>query len=368
MSDALEGQELGGRKWLTIFSCPKGLRNPSVVNNEELALRSWLALDPPVDVILVAESQDNGVCDMASKYGVMCELLTSNDFSPGGTPLLSSVFDLAEDIAPQQSLMMYINSDIVLPASTHKVVTAAMRLVSDPLKALLTGQRTDCSTGLSYSNPLVLQENAKAVRSLLDNNITDANAIEDRFGDCVPHGKGGKDYFVFVSGLWARLGAPGMLAFSLGRPAFDDWMLRMAHHRGIAVDASPVLGALHLMHDYKHVDIQGPGNSRSVYKGIDRKHNIRLVRLSFRDLGIPVRDRSDLWGSLAELPHFRVCPTGSGCREYELARNSRHMFAKAGTRGSTFNSMGARRYSRLFGCVSRCRRAPSSKATLISTS
>jgi hypothetical protein len=149
-----------------------------------------------------------------------------------------------------------------------------------------------------------------------------------------------------------------MLPFALGRPAFDDWMLRMAHHRGVAIDASPVLGALHLMHDYKHVEVQGPGNSRSVYKGVDRRHNIKLMRLSFRDLEIPVRDRSDMWGSLAELPHFRICPTGRGCQELEMSLNTQHMFARAGTRGCTLNSMGPRRYSRLFGCRGRCWRAP----------
>lgn len=340
-------------RWLTMFSCPKGLKNPVVLQNEELALRSWLAFHPPVEIVLIAEQAGNGVPELAARYGVRYEVLQDTDFSPSGTPLLSSVFQVAEHIAPKDGLMMYINADIVLPANAPAVIKSVLKRVREPEKLLMTGQRTDCSSGLNYEDQDVMKRNRMLVRYMLLKNITDAGVIENYFGHCVPHGNGGKDYFVYKRGLWERLGSP-MLSFALGRPAFDDWMLLMAHHFGIALDASPVLGALHLQHDYKHVESVGSGSRLAIFKGADRRYNMQLMRMSFRNLGVKIRNRTELWGSLMWLPHFRVCPAGNSCRGFRLEKAQRDKFAQRGKLGATVHSMGVKQYSMLFACSARC--------------
>jgi hypothetical protein len=61
--------------------------------------------------------------------------------------------------------------------------------------------------------------------------------------------------------------------FAVGRLWFDQWLIKSARQRGIAVvDASPMAPVLHQNHDYNHVS----GGEERVWRGAEAAENFRL--------------------------------------------------------------------------------------------
>ena len=120
---------------LTIFSAPKPFTNPHIRTIQRNAIQSWKALGPDVQVILIG--QEEGMAETAAEFGVMH--LPDVRRNPSGTPLVSSIFDLARQ-ACDSPLLAYINADIlVLP----DFLESARQAASLQSEFLLVGQRWD---------------------------------------------------------------------------------------------------------------------------------------------------------------------------------------------------------------------------------
>ena len=94
---------------LTIFSAPKPFTNPHIATIQRNAIRSWVELGSEVEVFLVGE--EAGLAEAAAELGV--RYLPNVRRNAEGTPLVSSIFDLARQNS-NSPLLAYVNADIIL--------------------------------------------------------------------------------------------------------------------------------------------------------------------------------------------------------------------------------------------------------------
>jgi hypothetical protein len=229
---------------LTIFSAPKPFTNPHIRTIQRNAIQSWKALGPDVQVILIG--QEEGMAETAAEFGVMH--LPEVRRNSSGTPLVSSIFELARQ-ACGSPLLAYINADIlVLP----DFLESARQAASLKLEFLLVGQRWD----LDVRTPLDFD------RGWLARLQTDLSA-RGRL-----HTRGGSDYFIFPRTCFQVI--PD---FAIGRAGWDNWMIYEARRRGWAcVDATRSIQIIHQDHDYSHLP-QGQAH----YRLPETFDNIRLA-------------------------------------------------------------------------------------------
>ena len=93
---------------LTLFSAPKPFTNPHIAMIQRNAIRSWTLL-PDVEVILLGE--EIGLAEAAKELGVKHLLNVARNES--GTPLISSMFQLARENSNSE-LLCIINADMIL--------------------------------------------------------------------------------------------------------------------------------------------------------------------------------------------------------------------------------------------------------------
>lgn len=159
---------------LTIFSTPKPFRgNIAIIQTN--AIRSWLSLRPACEIILFGN--DEGTAEISSGLGIKhIPDVARNEY---GTPLVSSMFSIAQDVA-SHDLMSYINADIILMSD----FLPAIRQVRKQL-FLLVGRRWDIN-----------------LNDTVDfNNAAWEEHLRARLGETgILHGKSGIDYFVFPAG------------------------------------------------------------------------------------------------------------------------------------------------------------------------
>lgn len=223
---------------LTVFSIPKGFVDPHISLIQRNAIRSWVALGPEVEVLVMGD--DPGVAEVAGEEGaVHIGEIATNEF---GTPLLDRAFALAAERGTGERVC-YANGDIVL---LEDFLAAVRRLPPGP--SLGIGQRWDCdiTEPLSFERPP--GELAAWVRT---------------YGR-LDLGRG-SDYFVFP-----RTTDFGIPAFAVGRPGWDNWMMGRTLELGYPlIDMTAVTTVVHQNHDYGHVagrtgtDWEGPEADRN---------------------------------------------------------------------------------------------------------
>jgi hypothetical protein len=228
---------------LTIFSIPKSFRGP-VETIQINAIRSWLRLGSGCEVILFGD--DEGTAEIAREYGIYhVPDVKRNEY---GTPLLSSVFEIAQRIAKNR-LMCYINADIILFSDLLPAVSRVKRE-----QFMLTGQRWDVDIPgfIEFDNP----------RWELD-----LKALVTRCGKL--HAPTGMDYFVFPSGLYRDI--PPL---AIGRGGWDNWLVYRARASKVPViDATGAITAIHQNHDYSHY----ADGKKSIWDSPERKKNTELM-------------------------------------------------------------------------------------------
>jgi hypothetical protein len=232
--------------FLTIFSAPKAFSNPHIATIQRNAIQSWVHVGDEVEVCLVG--REDGMAEVASEYGV--PLLEDVRRNASGTPLVSSIFELARQ-ASSSPYLVYVNGDILLLPNilqaTHQIASA----LSAEQSFLLIGQRWDLD-----------------VKELLEF----SHGWERRLQQCVSengqlHAPAGSDYFVFP-----RYAFSEMPDFAIGRAGWDNWMIYHALKRGWPViDGTPSLMVIHQSHDYSHL----PGG-RPHYNLAESQHNMEI--------------------------------------------------------------------------------------------
>jgi hypothetical protein len=229
---------------LTIFSAPKPFTNPHIATIQRNAIQSWMELGSEVEVILVGE--EVGLAEVAAELGV--RHLPDVRRNAEGTPMVSSIFDLARQNS-SSPLLAYVNADILLLPdflhSTKQVAQAARTF-------LVVGQRWD----------LDVRERMEFSAGWQDRLLQDVKNRARR------HVATGSDYFIFPRSCFAD-----MPDFAIGRAGWDNWMIYAARRKGWAcVDASDAVQIVHQDHDYSHL----PGNQPH-YKLPETFENIRLA-------------------------------------------------------------------------------------------
>jgi hypothetical protein len=211
--------------FLTIFSAPKPFTDPHISIIQKNAIRSWQNIGEDVDVLLIGDEE--GMAEVAVDLGV--RYLPDVECNEMGTPLVSSIFDLARADTPAP-VLAYINADILVMSDFLE----AARLVASQVKDFLViGQRWDldvCSE-LDYDPgwEARLRDNVKINGSL--------------------HPPAGSDYFIFTRHLFID-----MPKFAIGRAGWDNWAIYHGVSLGWSViTATESIMIVHQNHDYAHL-------------------------------------------------------------------------------------------------------------------
>lgn len=229
---------------LTLFTAPKPFTNPHIALIQRNALRSWLALGDDVQVMVIGEEE--GLGETARELSVLHLPQVARNES--GTPLVSSIFDLARQHS-DSPLLAYVNADIIL---LPDLVTGARHVMEQCDKFLMVGQRwdlcqeTELDTAQGWDEHLLTQLRTTGKR----------------------HPRGGSDYF-----LYPRTCFEHIPAFAIGRAGWDNWMIYEARQHGWdVVDTSSAVNIVHQDHDYSHLP-----NGQPHYRLPETRVNVKLA-------------------------------------------------------------------------------------------
>ena len=228
---------------ITLFTAPKPFTDRHIAIIQHNAIKSWTLL-PDVDIILLGD--EDGLEEKAEEFGVMH--FSSVARSEGGTPLISSMFQLARENS-ESDLLCIINADILL---TSDFVEAAQQAVQLKEKFVLLSQRWD----LDVTNPMFFSEGwTERLRE----------DVEKR-GQL--HRPAGSDFFLFPTPCYTEVPE-----FTIGRAGWDNWMIYKARQeKWPVIDCTPSVMIVHQNHDYRHL----PGG-KSHYSHPETDENVRLA-------------------------------------------------------------------------------------------
>lgn len=228
---------------LTIFSTPK----PFIGNIKTIqtnAIRSWAELHPHCEIILFGD--ENGTAEIAAELGI--KQVTAMERNEYGTPLISSMFKIAQEMADNE-LLCYVNADIILMSD---FIPAIGQVRISPF--LMVGQRWDIDLNETLDFQKADWETRLKIRVETEGML---------------HGVTGIDYFVFPGGLYEN-----MPPLAVGRPGWDNWLIYHTRLRKIPViDATAMIKAVHQNHG--HADY--PGGDKGFWEGPEAKRNMELA-------------------------------------------------------------------------------------------
>lgn len=251
--------------YLTIFSAPKPFVDSHIATIQRNAIQSWLHLGPEVQVLLVG--QETGLEEAARELGV--PLLADVRRNEAGTPLVSSIFELARQ-ASDSPVLLYVNADILL---LPEVVAGVRQVAAQADEYLVVGQRWD----LDMRQPL---DFSPGWENRLKQDMQQRGSL---------HLPSGSDYFIFPRQLFRQ-----MPDFAIGRAGWDNWMIYYARRQGwLVVDGTPSIPIIHQNHDYRHLPAGKPhyelpesqhntamaGGSANLYMVLDSHRQLRDGRL-----------------------------------------------------------------------------------------
>jgi hypothetical protein len=228
---------------ITLFSAPKPFTDSHIATIQRNAIKSWTLL-PDVAVLLIGHEQ--GVEEIAKELNV--KYLPDVECSDTGTPLISSMFQLARE-SSQSELLCIINADMILMPD---FVEAAKRVQKQETNFVMLSQRWD----LDLTEPIDFSEGWQDRLS----------SIVHRRGSL--HRPAGSDFFLFP--ISSYLAIPD---FAIGRAGWDNWMIYKARQENRPViDCTPSVMIVHQNHDYRHL----PGG-KPHYEHPETNENIRLA-------------------------------------------------------------------------------------------
>jgi hypothetical protein len=234
----------------TIFAIPK----PFVGDAERIqlnAIQSWRKLAPQVDILLLGD--ERGVAEFVSTAGEgSIRHLPGLRRNSSGTPMLDSAFEVAGRVC-NTPLLMYCNCDVIFFEDLVRAIERLQALTIGEFIAF--GRRTNLAVDrlINFAD----QDDVAQLQLLTKVRGSRESIV------C-------KEYFIFRRGSFEKI--PG---FAVGRGNWDNWMIRSAKDRSLAViDVSAMVTAVHQDHDYAHV---GRNRWRCYVSGAEAKENERLA-------------------------------------------------------------------------------------------
>lgn len=228
---------------LTLFTIPKPFER-EIDTIQRNAITSWLALDD-AEVLLLGD--EPGTADVARELGAthVSGVLTSDV----GTPRLDDAFGKVESVATRP-VRCFVNADIIL---LDDFASAVRRVADTDRPFLVVGATRDLD--VRERLPLAERKGREAIRAraLVEGQSRGATAI---------------DYFVFTPRLF-----DSMPPFVVGRARFDNWLVWRGRQRGMVVDATDAVVAVHQHHDYEHI-VGGLGEA---HFGVEAARNLELA-------------------------------------------------------------------------------------------
>jgi hypothetical protein len=230
--------------FLTIFIAPKPFEDAHIVTIQRNAIRSWTQLGPDVEILLIGD--EHGIQEEAVNLGV--RYLPDVKRNKYGTPLISSIFDLARE-SNDSCMLAYVNADILLMSDFLHGARTGLEKWN---KFMIVGQRWDLE---------ILEE--------LDFSSGWESRIQERIDrEGRLHPRGGSDYFIYPRSCFEDI--PD---FAIGRAGWDNWMFYESRRRGWPViDATGSINIIHQDHDYSHLP-----NGQAHYRLPETTENIRLA-------------------------------------------------------------------------------------------
>jgi hypothetical protein len=228
---------------ITLFSAPKPFTDSHIATIQRNAVKSWTLL-PEVDVLLIGNEE--GVPETANELGV--KYVPDVKCTDNGTPLISSMFQLARENS-ESDLLCIINTDMILMPD---FIESARQSHSQRDTFVLLSQRWD----LDVTEPIKF-----------------TNGWQDRLSSIVNrqgalHRPAGSDFFLFPRSCYTDV--PD---FAIGRAGWDNWMIYKARQeKWPVIDCTPSVMIVHQNHDYRHL----PGGE-SHYTHPETDVNIRLA-------------------------------------------------------------------------------------------
>ncbi len=229
---------------LTLFSTPKPFTDPHIAMIQKNAIRSWKQLGNRVEVVLIGE--EAGVKQVAMELDVR--------FIPGvhrneqGTPLISSMFELARKVN-SSPLLGIINTDVIV---FPELIYTCQKVADQSDRFVLAGQRWD----LKVDRPIQFKPDwVSKLKSEL--------AAQGR-----RHPPAGSDYFIFPRACYSS-----MPDFAIGRAGWDNWMIfkaRWEHWK--VIEATEAINIIHQDHDYSHLP-----KGQTHHKVPETYENVRLA-------------------------------------------------------------------------------------------
>ncbi|HNT23759.1 MAG TPA: hypothetical protein PKM21_05305 [Anaerolineales bacterium] len=236
---------------LTIFTTPKPFTNPHINLIQRNAIQSWLQMEADVQVLVIGQEAGLAEACQALQESVPGKLRHLPDVARNiqGTPLVSSIFEMARQAAGPQSLLAYVNADVIL---LPDFLQAAAQVAGQAEKFLIVGQRWD----LDVQQPIDFSPGWQA---RLQEDVRQRGRL---------HPPGGSDYFIFPSQCFTA-----MPAFAIGRAGWDNWMFFHGRQQGWPViDATQAIQVIHQDHDYSHLP-----NGQPHYRLPETTENVRLA-------------------------------------------------------------------------------------------
>jgi len=229
---------------LTLFTAPKPFTTPHINLIQRNTLRNWLALGEAVEIVVIGD--EPGIAAVCEEFGV--RHLPDVVCNEMGTPLISSIFDLARGVN-ESPCLAYSNADILfLPG----LVDAVRVLLEKTNRFLAIGQRWD----LDVTDPLTFSGDWEK----------DLNQRVQQTG--VLHPQTGSDYFIYPRECFKDI--PD---FAVGRAGWDNWMIFKARwEHWSVVDSTNAITIIHQNHDYGHLP-----NGRIHYVQPESIENIKLA-------------------------------------------------------------------------------------------
>lgn len=208
------------------------------------ALESWNACS---DISIVFIYDENSEPSPAEQYPkIKIKDITVNRY---GVPLLNKMF--TETAAQAKTdYICYINGDIILIDDFR---TAVEKIPFNQF--MLVGQRID----IDLTEKLVF---ADQWRQNLKKKLENEGEL---------HADTGIDYFLMPTKMFKAFNMPD---FAIGRPAWDNWMIRRARELRIpVVDATDFICVGHQNHDYSH----HVGGKKDLWHGDQGEENRQMA-------------------------------------------------------------------------------------------